>query len=269
MKDIGIYYKSSTCGMFLLYYILGSDQKFNVTARNQDLDYGTNKKLMTSMFYTQFKPKKYGEWISGEYLPDNLFADNDLPKFYYFQIHDFAPLSESIVLEKYRKNDLYKKLDCIKITPYIPNESKWYKLMFYKRSGSFHYFTKENFTFKEFYQPEQLIAIGMSGGAQDISVMSGKVPGLIDVGILGGCDCFTTSRPFWIPREFIKTIPRDMPIIMISGEKDDYIARANAYFKIAKDAGLNVELHIVSGGHDSKKTLLGKAGKDIVKAALQ
>ena len=146
MKDIGIYYKSSTCGMFLLYYILGSDQKFNVTARNQDLDYGTNKKLMTSMFYTQFKPKKYGEWISGEYWPDNLFADNDLPKFYYFQIHDFA--SHQDFKEKFRINDLYKKLDCIKINPYIADDSKWFKLMFYKRSGSFHDFPKQNFTFK-------------------------------------------------------------------------------------------------------------------------
>ena len=99
--------------------------------------------------------------------------------------------------------------------------------------------------------------------------MSGKIPGLIDVGILGGCDCFVSQRKFWIPAEFIKKIPRDMPIIMISGEKDDYIARAKAYFKIAKDAGLNIELHLVPGGHDSKKTLLGKPGRDIVKEALQ
>ena len=61
-----------------------------------------------------------------------------------------------------------------------------------------------------------------------------------------------------------------MPIIMISGEKDDYIARANAYFKqLQNDAGLNIELHIVGGGHEAKVTLLGKPGKDIVKAALQ
>ena len=55
MKDIGIYYKSTCCGMFILYYILGSDQKFNVTARNKELDFGTNKKLMTAMFYKQFQ----------------------------------------------------------------------------------------------------------------------------------------------------------------------------------------------------------------------
>jgi hypothetical protein len=155
MKDIGIYYKSSTCGMFLLYYILGSETKFNVTARNKELDYGTNKKLMTSMFYTQFRPKKDIHWISGEYWPDNLFADNDLPKFYYFQIHDFAPHQD--FKEKFRINDLYKKLDCIKINPYIADESKWFKLMFYKRSGSFHDFPKQNVTFKEFYKRTKLV----------------------------------------------------------------------------------------------------------------
>ena len=143
------------------------------------------------------------------------------------------------------------------------------RVVWKKGWGSIKLISQTIYRLKEFYQPEQLIAIGMSGGAQDISVMSGKVPGLIDVGILGGCDCFTTSRPFWIPREFIKTIPRDMPIIMISGEKDDYIERAKNYHSIAKREGLNVELHIVKGGHDAKVTLLGKPGKDIVKTVLQ
>ena len=36
-----------------------------------------------------------------------------------------------------------------------------------------------------------------------------------------------------------------------------------------KEAGLNIDLHLVPGGHDQKKTLLGKPGKDILKAALQ
>ena len=60
-----------------------------------------------------------------------------------------------------------------------------------------------------------------------------------------------------------------MPLIMISGEKDDYIERATKYHAIAKSEGLNIELHIVGGGHEAKVTLLGKPGKDIVKAALQ
>ena len=34
------------------------------------------------------------------------------------------------------------------------------------------------------------------------------------------------------------------------------------------NAGLNVELHIVKGGHDAKMTLISQ-GKDIIKAALQ
>ena len=44
-----------------------------------------------------------------------------------------------------------------------------------------------------------------------------------------------------------------MPIIMISGEKDDYIERAKNYYSIAKREGLNVELHIVKGGHGCTK----------------
>jgi len=135
--------------------------------------------------------------------------------------------------------------------------------------GSIKLITQTIYRLKEFYQPEKVIVIGFSGGAQDVSVMSGKIPGLIDVGILGGCDCFVNPRGFWTPREFIKTIPRDMPIIMISGEKDTYIVRAKAYYKIAKDEGLNIELHLVPGGHEASVTLLGKQGKDIVKAALQ
>ena len=134
--------------------------------------------------------------------------------------------------------------------------------------GSIKLITQTIYRLKEFYQPEKVIVIGFSGGAQDVSVMSGKVPGLIDVGILGGCDCFVNVRDFWIPAEFIKTIPHDMPLIMISGKTDDYIHRAKAYYEIAKNEGLNVELHLVPGGHDAKKTLLGKVGKDIVKAAL-
>jgi len=135
--------------------------------------------------------------------------------------------------------------------------------------GSIKLITQTIYRLKEFYQPEKVIVIGFSGGAQDVGVMSGKIPGLIDVGILGGCDCFVSKRKFWIPAEFIKTIPHDMPLIMISGKTDDYIHRAKAYYEIAKNEGLNVELHLVPGGHDAKKTLLGKPGKDIVKAALQ
>ncbi|MBO6483318.1 MAG: hypothetical protein HVK33_01375, partial [Pelagibacteraceae bacterium] len=71
--------------------------------------------------------------------------------------------------------------------------------------GSIKLITQTIYRLKEFYQPEKVIVIGFSGGAQDVSVMSGKIPGLIDVGILGGCDCFVNPRGFWTPREFIKT----------------------------------------------------------------
>ena len=120
---------------------------------------------------------------------------------------------------------------------------------------------------KEFYQPDKLIVIGFSGGANDIGVISGKVPGLIDIGIMGGCDCIMTKRPFWIPGEFIKTIDPKTELILISGEKDEYVALAKHYARVAKEQGLNVKMHVVKGGHQ-KETLL-KHGKEIVKEALK
>ena len=142
------------------------------------------------------------------------------------------------------------------------------RVVWKKGWGSIKLISQTIYRLKEFYQPEQLIAIGMSGGAQDISVMSGKVPGLIDVAILGGCDCMMEKRGFWLPKDFIKTTPPEMPIIMISGEKDDYLERAKNYYAIAKREGLNVELHIVKGGHDARKTLIAY-GKDIIKEVLK
>ena len=120
---------------------------------------------------------------------------------------------------------------------------------------------------KEFYQPDKLIVIGFSGGANVIGVISGKVPGLIDIGIMGGCDCIMTKRPFWIPGEFIKTIDPKTELILISGEKDEYVALAKHYARVAKEQGLNVKMHVVKGGHQ-KETLL-KHGKEIVKEALK
>ena len=81
------------------------------------------------------------------------------------------------------------------------------RVVWKKGWGSIKLVTQTIYRLKEFYKPEKVIAIGFSGGAQDVSVMSGKIPGLIDVGILGGCDCFVSLREFWIPAEFIKKIP--------------------------------------------------------------
>ena len=123
---------------------------------------------------------------------------------------------------------------------------------------------------KEFYQAEQLIAIGFSGGSNDIGVINGKVPGLIDVAIMGGCDCYAgggVSGQFWIPGHFIDTIDLKTKIVLITGEKDEYVWSADTYAKLAKKRGINAEAHVVKGGHDGKKTLLSY-GKDIVKEAL-
>ena len=121
---------------------------------------------------------------------------------------------------------------------------------------------------KEFYKPDQLIVIGFSGGSVDISVISGKVPGLIDKGIMGGCDCIVQKRQFWISGEFIKTIPPETELILITGKDDPYIYGNTMYVKEAIRLGKNVKHHIVTGGHDTP-TLLKHDGFEIFKEALK
>ena len=121
---------------------------------------------------------------------------------------------------------------------------------------------------KEFYQPDKLIVIGFSGGSVDISVISGKVPGLIDKGIMGGCDCKTNRQSFWTSGEFIKTIPPETELILITGKDDPYINWNISYVRNAKKLGKNVEHYIVKGRHD-KATLLKHDGFKILKDALK
>ena len=122
---------------------------------------------------------------------------------------------------------------------------------------------------KEYYKPDELIVIGFSGGSINISVIVGKVPGLIDKGIMGGCDCQMQKRQFWIGAEFIKYIPPETELILITGKDDEYINRNTHYVREAKKQGKNVEHHIVTGEHSVKSTLLRNEGFEILKEALK
>ena len=122
---------------------------------------------------------------------------------------------------------------------------------------------------KEYYKPDELIVIGFSGGSINIAVIVGKVPGLIDKGIMGGCDCHMQKRQFWISGEFIKTIPPETELILITGKDDPYINRNTHYVREAKKQGKNVEHHIVTGEHSVKSTLLKNEGFEILKEALK
>ena len=125
---------------------------------------------------------------------------------------------------------------------------------------------------KEFYQPDELIAIGQSGGAQTISITLGKMPGLIDKAILIGCPCTegypVKKSPWEAPINQIGHIDPKTKIILITGEKDtETPAReAEIYAKKAKERGLNVQLHIVKGGHEFKSL---KGRNDIINKALK
>ena len=134
---------------------------------------------------------------------------------------------------------------------------------------------------KEFYQPDELIAIGQSGGAQTISITLGKMPGLIDKAIVSGCDCMSgwpeakwtlykgepEDRPWEAVVNQIAHIDPKTQITIISGEKDTWTPTAFSieYAKRAKEQGLNVELHVVKGSHEFKSL---KGRTEIMKAAI-
>ena len=122
---------------------------------------------------------------------------------------------------------------------------------------------------KEFYKPDELIVIGFSGGSVNMSVIAGKVPGLVDKGILGGSDCKTNRQQFWTSIEFIKYIPPETELILITGKDDPYINWNISYVKEAKKLGKNVEHHIVTGEHSVKSTILKNEGFEILKEALK
>ena len=126
---------------------------------------------------------------------------------------------------------------------------------------------------KEHYQPDQLIAIGQSGGAQAIAITLGKMPGLIDKAILIGCPCLEgfpdrNRVPWESPANQIGHIDPKTKIILITGEKDSSTPAewAETYAKRAKEQGLSVQLHIVKGSHDYKSL---KGLSNIIKDALK
>ena len=123
------------------------------------------------------------------------------------------------------------------------------------------------FRLKDFYQPKELVVIGFSGGAYDIGIISGKVPGLIDIGIMGGCYCYIFKKDFWVPGEFIRKIDPKTKLILINGKDDQSIGYAKSYFFKAKQNRLNIKFHTIEGGH-STETFLSKQGMSILKNVL-
>jgi dienelactone hydrolase len=126
---------------------------------------------------------------------------------------------------------------------------------------------------KEYYQPDELIVMGHSGGAGDTLMIAGKMPGLIDKAIVSGCDCLSgwpdnKNNPWESPANQIAHIDPKTKITIITGKKDrETPTEASVeYAKRAKEQGLNVELHVVKGAHEFKAL---KGRTDIMKAAFK
>ena len=126
---------------------------------------------------------------------------------------------------------------------------------------------------KEYYQPDELIVMGHSGGAQETSILIGRMPGLIDKAILSGCPCLEgwpdkRNNPWESPANQIAHIDPKTKITIITGKKDrETPTEASVeYAKRAKEQGLNVELHVVKGAHEFKQL---KGSTEIMKAAIK
>jgi len=126
---------------------------------------------------------------------------------------------------------------------------------------------------KEYYQPDELIVMGHSGGAGDTLMIAGKMPGLIDKAIVSGCDCLSgwpdnKNNPWESPANQIAHIDPKTKITIITGKKDRETPTEASieYAKRAKEQGLNVELHVVKGAHNFKQ-LKGRTEK--MKAAFK
>ena len=135
---------------------------------------------------------------------------------------------------------------------------------------------------KEYYQPDELIVIGHSGGAGDTLTIAGKMPGLIDKAIVSGCDCMSgwpegkwtpykgepEDRPWEAVANQIAHIDPKTKITIITGEKDRETPTAFSveYAKRAKEQGLDVQLHVVKGAHEFKQL---KGRSEIMKAAIK
>ena len=125
---------------------------------------------------------------------------------------------------------------------------------------------------KEYYQPDELIVMGHSGGAQETSILIGRMPGLIDKAILSGCPCLEgwpdkRNNPWESPANQIAHIDPKTKITIITGKSDreTHTDESKKYAIYAKKQGLNVELHVVKGGHEFKQL---KGRTEIMKAAI-
>ena len=122
---------------------------------------------------------------------------------------------------------------------------------------------------RKYYKPEKLILIGHSGGAYQGGTIHGKVPGLVDINILISCPCDWEIRKKlsngkkWETKSQLKELKKNSPSfnyknidlkslnILIVGKDDKNTAPgvSKYYYDLLKKKKLQVELHIIDGGH--------------------
>ncbi len=135
---------------------------------------------------------------------------------------------------------------------------------------------------KSYYQPSCTILVGHSGGAMMSSVILGKYPNLANGAVLASTTNNVhqwTKRHGWgnwphslSPHDWIKTIPKNNFVTIISGaeDKNTYPEYASAYYDSLKRLGIKAQyINVPNGTHDSIVTDNTTAFNKAIKNALQ
>lgn len=136
----------------------------------------------------------------------------------------------------------------------------------------FDHYTEENIAevaaairrLRDKYKPNQLIAIGHSGGAASSALIMGMMPGLLDATILVACPCNLASwrssagkRP-WNhsedPMKWVDKIDTAVRVIALTGSRDNntFPEIAESYIQALQAKEINAEFQTLSGeNHNS------------------
>ena len=125
-KDVVIYYQGGTGGYFTFYYILASDSNILAkTPRNEKIYLGKNKKLLDTVFYSQFKKSiDSKDWKKHEKGVCNLYnSDEKDTKFRQLLLfNNFIP-----------ENFTIDPAQHVVISPFIKDKKKWFRMCYHKR----------------------------------------------------------------------------------------------------------------------------------------
>ena len=149
-EDLGIYYKGGCGGYFILFYVLASGKKYNIT--RQGIQMNHDEDHLDALFYANFikrKSNNFKFWKSTEQVPDQYYIKSPYSKLYF----------KCNATSEYEKS-----LRCFKINPYINDTHKWFLIQWKKGalSADLFYAKKQLSLKKKIYKHTENLQNGRS-----------------------------------------------------------------------------------------------------------